>query len=121
MSKRDDDDVKSQIISGREPNPGWFVKGKSGNPRGRPRKKKETPASGSSVRDAFLKAADRLMTLRENGREVQISERDAVKRSEVLSALKGSSHAQRNYLEPSEWTKLRRTISGGACTAMRTR
>lgn len=93
-----DDDIKSQIIAGGTPNAGQFVKGKSGNPRGRPKKRKHKVPTDSSVRDQFLKAAEAPMKLTENGKEVQIPVHDAIKRSEIVTAMKGSSHAQRNFL-----------------------
>ena len=92
-----DDDIKSSIVHGQPPNRGWFPKGKSGNPRGRPRKQKSVSAGDSSVRDAFLEAAGSLMKLTENGKKVTLTQRESVERSQFVAALKGSSHAQRNY------------------------
>lgn len=92
------DKIKSGIINRGTSNPGWYPKGKSGNPSGRPKKRKEAPATDPSVRDEFLKAADSTMKLTENGKELIITQRQAVQRSELVAALKGSSHAQRNYL-----------------------
>lgn len=93
-----DDGIKSDIIHGRPPNRGHFPKGKSGNALGRPKKRKETPPTDSTVRDEFLKAAGSLMKLTENGKEVSITQSQAVDRAQFFAAVKaGSSHAQRNY------------------------
>ena len=92
------DDIKSDIIHGRPPNRGWFPKGKSGNPKGRPKKREAISATDTSVRDEFLKRADSSMTFTEKGKPVTMSQRQSVEQSQYIAAVKGSSHAQRNYL-----------------------
>jgi hypothetical protein len=94
-----DDDIKSQIINGRKPNPGWFAKGRSGNPKGRPKNKKDGSATDASFRDAFLKAMEAPMGLIENGKKIQIPVHEALIRAEIMAGAKGSSHALRNALE----------------------
>ena len=99
MDKKDEDEIKAAIIHGRTPNAGWFKKGgKSANPSGRPKKRKPKMATDTSFRDEFLKLAEALMKLTENGNEIQIPVHSAIAKSEILAAFKGSSHAQRNFL-----------------------
>lgn len=79
-----------------------FKKGKSGNPRGRPKKKKAP--SPLRFKDApserFLeKEAYRTVTIRENGKEEELTMTEAVMRGLALCAAKGNRLAAREYLD----------------------
>ncbi len=78
-----------------------FKKGKSGNPRGRPKKPKPEPIHlADAPADTFLEQeAYRLLTFRENGQEVQLPATQAVVRSSIMSALKGNRLSQRFVIE----------------------
>jgi hypothetical protein len=93
-----------EVGYGKPPTAGQFVRGKSGNPRGRPakgeRKKPQTKAvPDASTRDRFLQAMARTVTLQEKGVLVEIPLLDAVHRAEIAAALKGNPNAQRNIIE----------------------
>jgi len=93
-----------EVGYGKPPAAGQFVRGKSGNPRGRPaktvKKTRETKsAHDTSTRDRFLKATTRLVTIRENDAVIEIPLLDAVIRAEAVAALKGSPNAQKNIIE----------------------
>lgn len=79
-----------------------FAKGKSGNLRGRPKKKKAP--SPLRFKDApserFLeKEAYRTVTIRENGKEEELTMTEAVMRGLALCAAKGNRLAAREYLD----------------------
>jgi Family of unknown function (DUF5681) len=107
-----DKDVEKKLIRGnyevgygKPPTAGQFVRGKSGNPRGRKAKsaqkmeKKKKADPDHTTRERFLKATTRLVTIRENDTVVEIPLLDAVIRAEAVAALKGSPNAQRNIIE----------------------
>lgn len=85
------DSIKRNIIHGVTPNAGHFVKGKSGNQRGRPKAPKSAGLANSSTQDEFLKAAHKLIKVHENDREIQIPVHNAIRRAEIVSAMKGNS------------------------------
>jgi hypothetical protein len=76
-----------------------FAKGHSGNPRGRPAQKQKSSSSrgliDSSMREAFLQLAKREIPTNSGG---ALTIRDAVQKAEVSAALKGNTHAQKNFL-----------------------
>lgn len=88
-----------QVGYGKPPIGGRFVKGKSGNPRGRPRKSAPKTSPDTTVRDRVLREADRLVSIREGENVLQVPLSEAVQRAEAFAALKGNTHAQRNFLE----------------------
>jgi hypothetical protein len=71
-----------------------FQKGQSGNPNGRPRKAKIAP----EWRDKVPNLAKQPITVRENGEPKQIDATEGILRSQLKSALGGSTHAQRHLL-----------------------
>lgn len=77
---------------GKPPKRTQFAKGKSGNPRGRPKKKDKRPIRlADAVSEKFLeKEAYRRVTLRENGQAIELPVTQAVMRSMATSAIKGN-------------------------------
>ena len=77
-----------------------FKPGESGNDRGRPRAKK-TGDDESSLKQSYayiVADADSPVTVRENGRETQLTSYEAVFLSLRVTALKGNTKAQEAYL-----------------------
>lgn len=107
MSTDDTDDPfwrSYDIGYGKPPPSGRFVKGRSGNPRGRPKttlakSRPPNPRFDQSSRDRFLAEADRPVSIRDGDKLEKIPMVDAITRAQSLAALKGSSHAQKNFLE----------------------
>mgnify|MGYP000881550391 CR=1 FL=1 len=90
MSKNDD----STGGYGKPPPEHRFKKGKSGNPKGRPRKVKKTPEP-PKFRDGILgslleQEAFRTLQLHENGKPVEITAAEAVMRSIIIAGMKGN-------------------------------
>jgi hypothetical protein len=80
-----------------------FQKGRSGNPRGRPRKDADKAAiEPPSIRRIMLDEARRPITIKEGGKPFQISAKEAVMRAQVATAIRGSAYAQKNVLEQIE-------------------
>jgi hypothetical protein len=92
-----------EVGYGKPPVSGRFVKGVSGNPRGRPKTVRPAPPPpDTSARDRFLAEADRMITVTEGGVQTQMPVAGAVLRAETVAALKGNALAQRNFIEREE-------------------
>ncbi len=82
---------------GRPPQNTRFVKGQSGNPKGRPKKAKTPrPTESTQLRDQFLQVLNETVVAREGERTVKISKLDAVLRARIATAVKGNPIAQRD-------------------------
>lgn len=90
-----------EVGYGKPPVSGQFVKGRSGNPRGRPRKfKPQPPKLSDAPSDWYLEnEAYKPIELMENGRKVELSGVQAVMRALKINALKGSRLSQKYFLE----------------------
>jgi hypothetical protein len=95
-----DNSSEFRVGRGKPPVERQFTKGRSGNPKGRP-KKAVAPAAGDqdSLNEVILAEAGRLITLTEGGKPVTLSAAEAVLRALFVNAGKGNAHAQRTYLQ----------------------
>lgn len=86
---------------GKPPKHTRFVKGQSGNPRGRPRKPKpQPPRLSDALLDGFFeKEAYRSVALRENGQPIELPAAQAVLRALTTDAIKGERLSQKYFLE----------------------
>ena len=86
---------------GKPPKDTRFAKGKSGNPRGRPKgaKNKRPGMHEERMKDTILDEAYRSIAVRDGDRTVTIPVAQAVIRSMAINAAKGQNRAQRLFAE----------------------
>lgn len=98
MTQRDNRHGNSYDVGyGKPPITTRFVKGQSGNPLGRPRKKKPEPLkpSDATFLELFTQEAYRQVTLRENGQPIELPVIKAAMRSTWADAIKGKRLSQK--------------------------
>ena len=78
-----------------------FPKGRSGNPKGRPKKVTKTSES-TSTNSIFLKQVERIVTVREGETIREAPAIEAVIQSQVASACKGNALAQKDIINRHE-------------------
>ncbi|WEK00481.1 MAG: DUF5681 domain-containing protein [Candidatus Sphingomonas phytovorans] len=95
-----------EVGKGKPPVGRRFAKGRSGNPRGRPKLRGGTGKPGDRLigsdqptRMMILEEAYRTITVRDGEEEVEIAANRAVFRAMMERALKGSRIAQRKWIE----------------------
>lgn len=91
-----------EIGYGKPPKSKRFVKGRSGNPRGRPKKSSPKPHTDPSTRDLFLSETRRSVQIQHGGKLLEIPVVQGVMRSQLNKALKGSALAQKHVLDRHE-------------------
>lgn len=92
-----------EIGYGKPPADRRFKKGKSGNPRGRPKKATTSkPLVDRSMRDTFLSTARREVTSKQGDVVKAIPLIEAAYQAESVLGLKGNAYALKNYLDRAE-------------------
>lgn len=99
MPKPEDPNQDYDVGFGKPPKHSRFKKGKSGNPRGRPKGSKNKPPTDSSLRTLLLDEANRQLSLHENGKPITMSVVQAIIRSMQAKAFKGNVPAQKALLD----------------------
>ena len=86
---------------GKPPKPTQFVKGRSGNPLGRPKgaKTKQTKARDARLNNMIVKEAYRSINVQEEGGMVSMTLIQAVLRSVTVNAAKGDYRSQKLLMD----------------------
>jgi hypothetical protein len=94
-------DAAYAVGYGKPPVSGRFQKGRSGNPRGRPRgsKNKKPALNEERLKDIVLKEAYRTIKVRDGDRNVSLPMAQAIMRALAVNAAKGQHRAQRLFSE----------------------
>lgn len=96
MSDWEDDEP---IGYGKPPKWTRFTKGQSGNPNGRPKKKRDPVPPPQTPNDQVLKTIlEEKIGIKEGGKVREVTKREAVRRSQFAEAVKGSPLAQREII-----------------------
>jgi hypothetical protein len=82
-----------QVGYGRPPRHTRYQKGRSGNPGGRPSRKRVERMKALALREAY-----RAIAVKEDGRMVPLTAVAAILRSQIELATQGNFHAQRDIL-----------------------
>jgi hypothetical protein len=82
----------------RSPRTGRFLKGHSGNPKGRPRKQ-TTPPDADAARSAFEIVLDKRVTVTQGGVDQELSVEEALQLRTYQDALAGNRAARREVLK----------------------
>lgn len=96
MPDREDD----ELGYGKPPRWAQFPPGRSGNPKGRPRKKRDSPqAPAASEVDALQrKTLDQQVTVNEGGKTKKLTALEVAMKAQVAQAMKGHALAQREVI-----------------------
>jgi hypothetical protein len=97
------EEIKETLIHGvgykKPPKETRFRKGRSGNPKGRPKKDDFGFGGSRSANALVLREAERLVTVREGEQTHQVKAIEAVFRAQHVLAMKGSAYAQKHVIE----------------------
>jgi hypothetical protein len=89
----DEDRSGYRVGKCRPPLDGRFTKGKSGNPKGRPRTKERPPELPQSISSSLLKILDGAIPVTRGERRESLSKREAIMEQLTFRALKGDVRA----------------------------
>lgn len=102
----DDEPKKAKSGYRNPPQSGQFQKGLSGNPRGRPRKRRDEPAlpdhRAPTLQEVFRAEINREIPITDHCGRHTITMKQAVTRAMAMTGIKGGVLAQRSFLELTE-------------------